>query len=251
MPYGLYISAEGAMAQSRRLETLANNLANVDTVGFKRHLANFQARPTAAIERGLQAPGMGDLGDIGGGVMLRNVTTDFSSGTLKYSGIPTDFVIEGEGFFAVQKGKQTFLTRAGNFSIAPNGQLVTQQGYPVLSEAGTPVALDPEGGPWQLQSDGTILQDGEQQAIAIIKPRSLGDLANAAENLFLPLGPVGPVEAETRSIKQYFIEQSGVQPTQEMMELIETSRVFESNVNMIRNQDQMLGQLVSRVMKSN
>ena len=249
MPYGLYISAEGAQAQNRRMEIVANNLANVDTAGFKRQLAGFQARHTQAVERGLNLPGNGNLADLGGGVFFENAKTDFSVGPLKHSRLPTDLAINGDGFFAVKKGDRVMLTRAGNFTFNPDGVLVTQQGYPVMSENYTPITIDPEGGPWMFLNDGMLAQDGETQALALVRPRSLGDLAHAAENLFLPLGPIGAIEPEQRKVQTGMYEGSGVKPTQEMMALLETSRAFEANVNMIRNQDQMIGTLVSRLLK--
>jgi flagellar basal-body rod protein FlgF len=249
MPYGLYISAEGAQAQSRRLEVVANNLANVETAGFKRQLASFQARYTEAIEKGLEAPRQGTLADLGGGVMFAEAKTDFSPGPLKHTRLPTDLAINGDGFFAVQKGDRILLTRAGNFAVNPDGMLVTQQGYPVLSDNYTPINIDPDAGPWTFQADGTLLQDGDTQTLALVRPKSLGDLAHAAENMFLPLGPIGPVEPELRRVEREMYEASDVEPTQEMMEMIESSRAFEANVNMIRNQDQMIGNLVSRVLK--
>jgi flagellar basal-body rod protein FlgF len=249
MPYGLYISAEGAQVQNRRMEVVANNLANVDTAGFKRQLAGFQARYTEAAERGLDLPGQGNLADLGGGVLFHDAKTDFSVGPLKHSRLPTDLAINGDGFFAVQRGDRVTLTRAGNFAINPDGVLVTQQGYPVLSDNYTPITIDPEAGPWTFQADGTLVQDGDIQTLALVRPRSLGDLAHVAENMFLPLAPIGPVEPELRQVQTGFYEGSGVKPTQEMMEMIETSRAFEANINMIRNQDQMIGNLVSRVLK--
>lgn len=250
MPYGLYISAEGAQAQNRRMEVVANNLANVNTAGFKRQLAGFQARYTEAAERGLDVPGVGNLADLGGGVLFKSAKTDFSEGHLIHSRLPTDLAINGDGFFAVQKGNKVMLTRAGNFAVNPDGMLVTQQGYPVLSDSYTPITIDPEAGPWELQPDGSLVQDGTAQMLALVKPRSLGDLAHAAENLFLPLGPIQPVPPEMRALQREFYEGSTVEPTQEMIEMIETSRAFEANVNMIRNQDQMIGNLVSRVLKA-
>jgi flagellar basal-body rod protein FlgF/flagellar basal-body rod protein FlgG len=249
MPYGLYISAEGALAQSRRMEVVANNLANVETIGFKRQLAGFQARYTEAAERGLDLPGNGTLADLGGGVMFKSAKTDYSMGPVQHTRNPSDLAINGDGFFVVQKGGQNMLTRAGNFVFDANGVLVTPQGYPVLSESSTPLTIDPEAGPWTFQPDGTLVQDGDVQTLAIVMPQSKGDLAHASENLFLPLGPTRLIPPELRSVQRQMIELSGVKPTQEMMEMIETSRAFEANVNMIRNQDQMIGNLVSRVLK--
>ena len=151
MPYGLYISAEGAQVQSRRLDVIANNIANVDTVGFKRDLAVMQSRNAEAVERGLVSPAGTDpwrgLNDVGGGVQFRQTVTDFSSGPLKKTGNPSDVALQGDGFFVVRKGQDRLLTRAGNFRLTAAGDLVTQQGYPVLGEGNTPIALEPHGGP--------------------------------------------------------------------------------------------------------
>src|SRR5437762_8040997 len=81
MYYGLYMSAAGAQAQSQKVEVLSNNLANVNTVGFKRELALLQARDSEAIERGMATRGKGALEDIGGGVRMNATWTDFSTGT--------------------------------------------------------------------------------------------------------------------------------------------------------------------------
>lgn len=250
MPYGLYISADGAQAQSQRLDVIANNLANVDTAGFKRELAIFQARNSEAVTQGNAIPGSGSLGDLGGGVTLERTKTDFSPGPLKRTGLPTDVAIPGEGFFAVRKGQETLLTRAGNFRATATGDLVTQQGYPVLSEANTPIVLDPSGGPWEITSSGTVMQGGNSQPMAIVKPNSLGDLAKAGENLFRPLAETQAVLPAQRSVASGYVEMSGVQPTTEMVSLIEASRLLEANVNVMKSQDQMLEGLLSRILRA-
>lgn len=253
MPYGLYISAEGAHAQSKRLEVIANNLANVDTVGFKRELAIFQARYAEATERGQDFPGSGSINDIGGGVLVRQTKTDFSPGPLKHTSLPTDMAIRGEGFFLVQKDGQNYLTRAGNFLINERGELVTQYGqqkYAVLNNEGAPIVIDPDSGPWRLTASGAIRQAGVVQNLAIVKPGSLGDLVKIGENLFRPLADPQPVAASERSVAGGYLEMSAVQPTTEMIELIEASRAVEANINMMQAQDQMLSGLVNRLMRN-
>src|SRR5215204_3929700 len=118
MPYGLYISAEGAQAQSRRMEVVANNLANVDTVGFRRDVAQFQARFAEEIERGRDHYGSGTMNNLGGGVQVRSTATDFTPGSLKRTNNETDMAIRGDGFFVVQKGRDRLLTRAGDFTLS-------------------------------------------------------------------------------------------------------------------------------------
>ena len=249
MPYGLYISAEGAHAQSKRLEVLANNLANADTVGFKRDLAVFQSRLAEAAQRGLDAPGSGSENDLGGGVLLSGTLTDFSTGPLKQTGVETDMAIDGDAFFVVQKGDTNYLTRADNFMLDPNGQLVTQSGDPVLSDSLGPIVIPPEEGPWAFTPEGGIAQAGNVTLLALVRPQSPGDLVKVGENLFAPLAAPEPLDITERRVHDGYLEQSGVRPTLEMMELIETSRAYEANVNMIRNQDQTMGTLVSRVLK--
>lgn len=252
MPYGLYISAAGAQAQSLRMETIANNMANVDTTGFKRDLALFQARYAEETARGFDLHGSGSLNDLGGGVEQFDIKTDFSMGPLKRTDGPTDLAIKGEGFFVVRRGEENLLTRAGNFSVDSTGQLVTGHGYPVLSDAGQPIQLDPEGGPIDVSPTGILTQGDNSAPLALVKPASLGDLARHGENLWVPLAPPEPLTPADRrdAVAQGYIEGSGVQATTEMMEMIETSRAFEANVNMIRNQDQMMGTLINRVLKT-
>lgn len=251
MSYGLYISAEGALAQNHRLETIANNLANVDSVGFKRDLAILQARHAEEIEQGFDFPGSGTINDVGGGVMLAGTPTDFSQGGMKHTEIPTDMAIAGDGFFVVQKEGQNYLTRAGNFVLDPNGCLRTQQGYAVLNETLQPVTIDPSAGPWQLTPDGSIQQGNSLNPLAMMTTASPADLMKSGENLFWPLSEPVKIAPAARRVLDGHLELSGVRPTTEMMELIEASRAFEANVNLIRGQDQMLGTLIGRLLRSN
>lgn len=248
MPYGMYISAAGADVQAQRLQVLSNNLANVATPGFKREFAIFQARHAEDIEKGRVQPGSKSLNDLGGGVKWSENVTDFSGGTLQQTGNPTDFALSGDGFFLVAKENQTLLTRAGNFHFAPDGQLLTDQGYSVLGADRQPIAINPAA-PWQLLEQGIVSQAGNQIPLAIVQPQSLGDLAKAGENLFSPLAEIQDVPPANRRVASGFLEQSAVQPALEMMELIETSRAYEANVRMIQNQDHLLSSLVNRVLR--
>lgn len=136
MPYGLYISAEGAAAQSRRMQVIANNIANVDTPGFKRQLAVLEARHSEAIEVGDDAAGSASINDISGGVVLRETLDDMSPGTFKHTGVATDMAIDGDGYFQVQRDGQDLLPRPGNFFFGADGVLRTQNGETVLSSEG-------------------------------------------------------------------------------------------------------------------
>lgn len=249
MPYGLYISAEGAQAQSLRMEVISNNLANVSTPGFKREMAIFQSRFAEAAQRGLAAPGTGTINDLGGGVESLASVTDFSSGPLRATNVPTDLAIEGDGFFVVRREGKDLLTRAGNFALSPSGALLTQNGDAVVSTEGTPVVIDPQLGAWNVTTDGALWQAGDKVYLSMVRPKSYGDLVKTGDNLFAPLAPPAPIAPTERQVLSGYLENSGVQAVSEMATMIETSRAFEANVNMIRNQDQILGELVSRVLK--
>jgi flagellar basal-body rod protein FlgF/flagellar basal-body rod protein FlgG len=233
------------------MEVLANNIANVDTAGFKRQLAIFQARFAEATERGLDYYGSRSINDLGGGVMVRETKTDYSPGAIKRTGLETDVAIDGDGFFQVQKGNRVYLTRAGAFELTAEGQLVTPDGYAVLSADGDPIAIGPELGPWRITDAGGIEQDGATINLGIVRPPSLDQLQHVGENLFaLPAGvEATAVPDEERRVRSGFVEQSAVRATTEMMELIECSRAFEANTTMIKNQDQMLGNLVTRALR--
>lgn len=251
MPYGMYISAAGAHAQSRRLEILSNNLANVDTPGFKREVAILEARHSEAIAQGQDFPGSRSINDIGGGVLVRESITDFERGIIKQTNIPTDLAIDdNESFFLVQKEDQQLLTRAGNFRFTSDGRLVTQQGHDVLSTGGRPIVIDPAlAAQAKITEKGIIELPGEAFPLALVKPQSLGDLVRIGENTFTPLAPTIPVPAQDRRVVSGYLEQSSVSPTLEMMQLIEATRAYETNVKMIQNQDQMLGSLVNRMLR--
>ncbi len=251
MPYGLYMSAEGAHAQATRLEVIAHNLANVDTTGFKRELAIIQSRYAEEIEEGGAEPGTGEINDIGGGVEVLATQTDFGPAPHKATGLPTDLAIKEEGFFVVGRDDEQFLTRAGNFQVTARGELVTQYGgeqYKVLDDSMTPIVLDREA-PWEFTVSGAVQQAGATTNLAMVKPQSYGDLSRVGENVFRPLAETIPLTGGEREVAPGFLEASGVKPTDEMVAMIEASRLLEANLNMMKSQDEMLDGLINRLMR--
>ena len=250
MPYGLYLSAAGAHAQSKRIEVLANNLANVDTPGFKREIAVLQARSAESIEQNLAVSGNRSLSDLSGGLTVRETVVDYRPGALKLTNIPTDIAIDGrDGFFVVDREGEQLLTRAGNFTLAPDGRLVTPQGFSVLSQDGNPILLNPTA-PFRVHTSGRIEQGDAAYSLALVKPVSRGDLVKQGENLFSPLATTIPLPEKDRRVLGGYLEHSGVNPVEAMTEMIEASRAFEANVNLIRTQDQAMGSLISRLLRA-
>ncbi len=249
MPYGIYISGEGAQAQQQRLEVIANNLANVDTAGFKPDIATFQARLAEAFQQGHDLPGSGTANNLGGGVKIIGTETSFAPGLLKETGSETDMAIIGNGFFQVDGGDgETYLTRAGNLRLDHTGTLVTAEGRPVLSAGGEPIVIN-RNSPWSLSRDGFVAQDGTAVPLALAQPDSLDDLVKVGANLFRPLNGAQPVPPEQREIRQGFLELSAASPTRQMMSMIETTRAFEANARMIQTQDSALSSLIGRVLR--
>lgn len=251
MYYGLYTSAAGANALSQKVEILSNNLANVDTVGFKRELALLQARDSEAIERGEDYRGSRSRNDLGGGVDLAATATEFRLGTFKPTGSATDMAIENPNmFFMVQRGDQQLLTRAGNFHTNFEGQLQTADGDAVLSSDGAPIQLDPRL-PWELLNGGVIRQAGDLREIGLRRPQDLRDLQKVGNNYFQNTGDRwDPVTPEERKIRGGFLEVSGVNSLQEMTELIATSRAYETNIRIMQTHDQIVGSLIGRLLKA-
>lgn len=249
MSYGLYLSAAGANVQSHRLEVLSHNLANINTPGFKPHMAVLQSRPSQAIEDGTALAGSGTVDDISGGVGIKPTVTQFNQGAVRQTGNRTDLAIkDSDSFFSVTHDGKQLLTRSGNFLFDSSGTLVTPNGDAVRSTGGGPITINPAL-PYEVSDDGSVVQAGERQQVMLVKPRALGDLSRVGENLFEPLTPVSEVPNNKRSIISGALESSGVEPTGAMMQLIEASRVYEANIRMIQTQDESMGQLIGRMLR--
>ncbi|MBX3421112.1 MAG: flagellar hook basal-body protein [Pirellulaceae bacterium] len=249
MPYGLYLSAAGANAQNHRLEVVSHNLANVNTPGFKPQLAMLQARQSQAEQRGETGVNDSGVDRLGGGVGIQPSEIQFQQGPIRQTDRKTDFAInDKESFFVVQRGETELLTRAGNFMFDSQGSLVSQHGDPVLSASGGRIRIDPNL-PFEVTSDGAIVQGGQRSILRLVKPQAVGDLVRVGDNLFQPLTNVTNVAPEQRHVSSGALENSAVEPTMAMMELIEASRVYEANIRMIQTQNDSLEQLISRVLR--
>lgn len=249
MTYGLYMSAMGAQSQSRRIEVLSNNLANVDSQGFKRELAVLSARDSAAIERKLEYPGTTSINRVGGGAYTRETVTDYSMGPLRHTGNKANVAIRGDGFFVTEKNGAEYLTRDGAFAVDGNGVLMTQSGYHVLSEDGEQIIIEDPN--FSISESGLVQQATGTTPLALVRPRSAADLTKAGDNQYRSSTTPIAIPAVERQVASGFLEASNVKATQEMMTLIEASRAYESNVRMIQHQDQTASTLISRILRNN
>jgi flagellar basal-body rod protein FlgF len=250
MLYGLYLSAQGAQAQSTRLDVLSNNLANAGTSGFKRDLAIFQSHRPFDVENGVSSNAPGNQSALSGGVSPAKVVTDYSNGPLTHTGGALDVALNGPGFIQVTDGNQQFLTRKGQFSITPTGDLVLQgSGMRVLSNTGNPITVPTETTRVEIATDGSLSSmtaDGTRTQVGrlcLVRPASDQQLEKVGGSLFRPPASVSPA-ANDLTVQQGFIEQSSVTPVNEMIDMIQASRMVEANVNMIKFQDDALDRLL-------
>jgi flagellar basal body rod protein FlgG len=251
MYYGLYMSAAGAHAQSQRVEVLSNNLANVDTVGFKKELALLEARDAEEVERGLAQRGSRTITDVGGGIRMPSTATSYGVGAFRQTNFRADFALEDPShFFLVQRGNEKLLTRAGNFTLDVEGRLLTQAGDAVLASDEKPVQLDPLL-PFRMLAGGILDQFGDQVEMGIVKPASRDELRKIGTNYFAP--PGGKVELapiEERRVRHGWQELSAVNPVQEMVEMIAAQRTYEANIRLIQEHDGATSSLIGRMLRA-
>jgi flagellar basal-body rod protein FlgF len=254
MLYGLYLSAAGVTANSYRQDVHANNLANAETVGFKRDIPLFQQRLTAAQEaRVAGRPGAWSdpvLEGLGGGLFVTPTATDQSAGEAEQTGSPLDVAIEGKGYFRVAaKGQNGTpeLTRDGRFMVDRAGYLVlsNSSGHRVLDPDGRPIQLPPGGGGQIVVGrDGSILQNNKPVArIGVFDVPDRTKLVKRGGTL-LTYPDANAVKRTDGTLHGGALERSNVDPVTELTQLMETQRQLEANANMIRYQDQTLQKLV-------
>jgi flagellar basal-body rod protein FlgG len=253
MLYGLYLSATGVMTNSYRQDVIANNLANAQTVGFKKDLTLFKQRPTAAEESPAHADWTDPLMDkMGGGTFAMPIAVDTTQGELQHTGSNLDTAIDGDGYFAVDANGKQRLTRNGEFLIDRDGNLVLAdgRGEKVLDPTGKPIQLDSSAANvTSIGQDGQITQAGK--VINKIGMFSVPDPTSLKkEGGTLLSGPdISQLSPSNSTLRSEFLENANVDPATEMAALMDTQRQLEANANMIKYQDQTLDELVNTVGK--
>lgn len=214
------------MAQVHKSEIVSNNLANINTTGFKKDVAFFEILS----------------GKVGEELKLKS-GADFSQGVLKKTDNPLDIAISGKGFFTVANGDGEAYTRDGHFKIGQDGLLRTSSGNAVMGEGGL-ISVETAGIPAKsisITSDGEVYIDGEYRDRLLISDfESYDDLTKAGSNLFKAGKDVALKEPEKPEIQQGFLEGSNVNAVDEMMGLIEVQRQFETVQKMVRAFDDSL-----------
>jgi flagellar basal-body rod protein FlgG len=247
---GIYQSAGGMLVNEYRQNVIANNIANADTVGFQRDLAVFAERPNAARDGQWNGASAASLDDASGGTWLGRTHIDFRGGHRVSTGEPLDAALNGQGFFAVNSGGRTLYTRDGRFALDSNGVLVAaSDGAPIVGRGGLPIRTDPSRGNVTIDSGGRVLQNndvmGQLQIVDFANPFAL-QKAGAAR---LDAGNQPPIDSPA-DVEHKVLEQSTVEAIPEMTAMIEASRAYQMNAQMISLQDQTLARLISTVSRA-
>jgi flagellar basal-body rod protein FlgG len=266
MVRSLWSAASGMKGQQTQVDTIANNLANVNTTAFKAQSAQFKT----LLYQTMQNESTNNAGEtkptsaqVGLGTRVASLNTNFTQGPQQANDSLTAMCIIGSGFFAVQDGEETHYTRNGNFTwaIGPNGNkvLTTAEGYQVLDQAGQPITLPAEAGELGFAvniDDGSISYKDAQgrpvltgQRIALYQFTNRVGLEKIGENLYDESAASGEPISEwntagvTRSqIAQNYLEGSNVNVADEMVNLIIAQRAYEMNSKAITTSDTMLEQ---------
>jgi len=250
----LHVARTGLDAQNTKMRVIANNLANVNTTGFKRDRADFE---TLAYQQMIAAGANSDAENkfatglnLGSGVAMQGTSKINTQGTLQQTGNALDMAIEGSGYFQVQRPDGTLAyTRAGNFSTTAEGTIVTSDGMPLV-----PQITVPQGATGvTIGNDGTVTatlqgqteptQLGQIELASFMNPAGLQPIGGnlLAESAASGTPQVGIAGLDGRgAIRAGNLETSNVNVVEELVDMIETQRAYEVNSKMIKATDEML-----------
>ncbi|MER9295438.1 flagellar basal-body rod protein FlgF [Mesorhizobium sp. M0621] len=223
----LYVALSSQIALERRLDTIADNVANASTIGFRATGVKFEDVVSGTGQKSVSFASSGKTYLSG------------AHGALSETGNPFDFAIQGDAWFAIETPVGTVMTRDGRFSMNENGELMSIEGHPVLDAGGSPIQLDPRNGPPKAGADGSLRQN--DQLVGSIGLYNF----DPGEN-FVRYGNSGIVPARTpepvtdRSnigVAQGFLEESNVNPVLEITRLIMVQRAFENTAALMRQTD--------------
>lgn len=251
----LHVARTGLEAQDMRIRVIANNLANVSTTGFKRDRADFstltyqEMRVAGANSTNQTAYAVGL--NLGTGVQVQGTSRIETQGTLNTTGNSLDLALDGPGYFQVElpPGGQIAFTRAGNFTLSPQGQLITSEGFSVsppvqIPQGSESVSISPDGTISAVQpGQAQPVQLGQLQIANFANPRGLRSIG---DNFLVETGASGPVELGVAgefgrgNVRQGMLEGSNVNVVEELVEIIEAQRAYEINSRMVSAVDEML-----------
>ncbi len=248
MERGTYVAASGGLLQLRKLDVVSNNLANVNTPGFKRQLLVSTEQPfeaTLASQMVKDDPyARGDHERTPGTMNIQTIT-DFSAGPIKTTGNPLDVALrDPRDFFVVNTIDGPQLTRAGNFTLSQEGELITQDGFAVQGDGGS-IAVN--GAAAKITESGRVFSGGVDagglQVVRVQKPEELTRMGN---NLFKPGNGEAPQQVEAELVPES-LEMANVSAISSVIDLITTHRAFDLYTRSAQTIDQMNQTAINQV----
>jgi flagellar basal-body rod protein FlgF len=230
MNNAISVGLSGLMALERRLETVAHNVANTNTIGFRAEAVRFATKLEKAGETNLAFAARG-------GEYL-----NMNQGARIMTGNALDVAVSGDAFMAQSRDDATVYTRDGRMEISPEGQLRSLDGYPILDAGGAPIQVNVKGGTLTISSDGSVVQDKRRVGVIglfdLPNPKLMQREGSAG---FQYAGFAEPVtDFRRNSILQGTLEGANVNAIAEMSEMITISRTFESIANALRANEEMM-----------
>lgn len=239
---GLSTLRSGLIAQQYRINTIANNIANVNTTGFRSSSVRFADTLYTTMTDPVK--GGGDL-QLGTGVLVSSTKGSFLQGAAESTNNTLDFSLDGDGFFTVENNGETLYTRNGAFCVSneTGGQyLVTQQGYYVLDESGGRITIpDTANGDIRVASDGSLsTEDGTTFAKLGVKTFTNNEgLASCGGTCFKATVASGEAMESTATVRQGVLEESNVNLVQEMTQLIRAQKCYSLAARAVNTLDEM------------
>ncbi len=226
MDNALYATLNRQSGLMQEMRSVANNIANLSTTGFRKEGVIF-SEVVAGLEGAAPSLSM---------ATAEGRALNLSQGVLQQTGGTFDLAVEGDGFFMVQTPGGGELTRAGNFTLSPEGTLVTFDGFPVLDAGGGPIAVPADAGPVTIGRDGTISAAGAPVGqVGLFAPASPADLTRSGGTRFRTAEAPQPVEGG--QMFQGFLENSNVNPVEEITRMIEVQRAYEMGQGFMEAED--------------
>lgn len=256
MIQGINTAAAGMASVIDQNDIIANNLANVNTVGFKQLMPTFMNIKNLNVqvenENDDIHPGLRSIGNISAGTMIAETHIDLSQGALNQTERKLDVAVNGEGFFAVSNENGEFYTRNGNFALNEEGELVTKSGEKVLSEGGGSIKLEIEARSLSdlvISNDGRVIQGGvEIDKLKIVDFEDKSKLRVVGNSLITNTDKnQQPVELDNPSVSQGYLESSNANVVKSMIDSITGSRTYETLSKVIRDSDGTLRKTVNEV----
>ena len=241
---GIYSAASGMVFEQQTVDIIANNLANLNTTGYKRKEPVAASFKDVLVELMDQTPGTGDT--IGTGVHIGQIAQDPTQGNLRQTNGPLDVAIADPGqYFVTQRSDGTnLITRDGEFYRNAAGDIVTSTGDNLLADNGQPIAVGSDIQNIKIREDGTITQNGNAIGKIMVVAPSQADLAQFPR-LVTPLPPVA-----STNLRQGYLEASNVNAVTEMVSLLEASKLFNLEQKVVSAHDQLLQKSTQEIGKT-